>query len=220
MLPFYTKENQKMDFENFSVKNTDIGVMSSQKIGPSVAKDILINAIWVVLLSMLCIFLYIAIRFKHWEIALGGLASLAFVTFFVIALYSLLSGIVPFTLEADQTFIAAVLTVIGYSINDAVVIFDRLREYVGLYPKREYKDVVNASLNSTLGRTLNTSMTTIVVLLAIFIFGGASIRGFVFAIMMGVIVGTYSSIFVASPISYALVMRKKRREAAKKELKK
>jgi len=200
--PFFTKA---ISIDDFSIKNQEIGLLSSQKVGPTVAKDIVINAIWAVALSLLAIFLYIAVRFRKWQYGLGGLVSLAHDAFITLSLYSFFWGVLPFTLEIDQTFIAAILTIIGYSINDTVIIFDRIREYIGLHPKRDLKDNMNDAMNSTLGRTLNTAGTTLVVLLAIFLFGGEVIQGFVFAMLIGVAVGTYSSIFNATPIAYDMI---------------
>ena len=176
--------------------------MSSQKVGPTIADDIKVSAVWAIVLSLIGIFLYIFFRFKNWRFGLGGVAALFHDALIVLGLFSLLYQRLPFSLELDQAFIAAILTVIGYSINDTVIVFDRIREYVGLYPKRERLDIYNAALNSTLGRTLNTALTTFFVLLVIFIFGGEVIRGFVFALMIGVAVGTYSSLFIATPIVF------------------
>ncbi len=200
--PFFTK---KITIDDFSVKNQEVGLLSSQKVGPTVAKDIVINAIWAVFFSLIAIFIYIAVRFRKWQYGLGGLISLAHDAFITLSLYSFFYGVLPFTLEIDQTFIAAILTIIGYSINDTVIIFDRIREYVGLHPKRDLKDNMNDAMNSTLGRTLNTSGTTLAVLLAIFLFGGEVIQGFVFAMLIGVLVGTYSSVFNATPVAYDMI---------------
>jgi len=147
-------------------------------------------------------FLYIFIRFRNWQYGLGALVALAHDTMIVIGIYSLFWGILPFSMEIDQAFIAAILTVIGYSVNDTVVVFDRLREFLPLHRKRPVKEVINLAMNDTLSRTLNTGMTSILVLTAMFFFGGATIRGFLFAMIIGIIVGTYSSIFVASSIVY------------------
>jgi SecD/SecF fusion protein len=148
------------------------------------------------------IFLYIFMRFKNWQYGFGALVAIAHDTMIVIGIYSLFWGILPFNMEIDQAFIAAILTVIGYSVNDTVVVFDRLREFIPLHLKRPVKDVINLAMNDTLSRTLNTGVTTILVLIAMFIFGGATIRGFLFAMIVGIIVGTYSSIFIASSIVY------------------
>lgn len=185
-----------------------IGRLSSQKVGPTVARDIKINAVIAVIIALVIIFAYVAARFKKWQFGVGGLSSLAHDTLIVVSLYSLLPGIVPWTMEIDQTFIAAILTIIGYSINDTVVIFDRIRENINLFPKRDLKTNMNLALNATLSRTFNTSVTTLAVLLIIFLFGGEVVRGFAFALMVGIGVGTYSSLFNATPVAYDLIMRK------------
>jgi len=187
-----------------------LGRMSSQKVGPTVARDIKINAVIAVVIALIIIFAYVAIRFKKWQFGVGGLSSLFHDTLIVMSLYSLLPGLAPWNMDLDQTFIAAILTIIGYSINDTVVIFDRIRENINLFPKRDLKTNVNDALNATLSRTFNTSLTTIVVLLIIFLFGGEVIRGFAFALMVGITVGTYSSLFNAAPVAYDLIMRKKK----------
>ena len=174
----------------------------SQKVGPAVAEDVTRAAVWSVVFALLVIFVYIMVRFSEWQYGAGAVLGLAHNTIVVLGLFSLLSGLLPFSLEIDQAFIAAILTVVGYSINDTVVVFDRIREYHKLYPKRDDMDTTNAALNSTLRRTFSTSLSTLIVLVAIFIFGGTSIKGFVFALLIGVIVGTYSSLFVATPLSY------------------
>jgi len=151
-------------------------------------------------IALLFIFIYIAIRFRNWQFGLGGLLSLLHDALVVLGLYSLLYKVMPFSLEIDEAFIAAILTVIGYSINDTVVVFDRIREYLRDHKREPYVVVINKAINSTLGRTMNTSLTTLLVLLVIFLFGGVSIKGFVFALLIGIGVGTYSSVFVASSI--------------------
>ena len=180
---------------------TDFRQMS-QKVGPAVAEDVTRAAIWSVIFALIVIFLYIMLRFTKWQYGAGAVLGLAHNTIVVLGAFSILSGFLPFSLEIDQAFIAAILTVVGYSINDTVVVFDRIREYHRLYPKRDDKANTDAALNSTLRRTFSTSLSTLVVLLAIFIFGGTSIKGFVFALLIGIIVGTYSSLFVATPLSY------------------
>jgi SecD/SecF fusion protein len=175
---------------------------SSETIGPTIAADIKIKAIYAVAFALIIIFLYIFIRFRNWQYGFGAVASLFHDTLFVIGLYSLLWGFMPFSMEIDQAFIAAILTVIGYSVNDTVIVFDRLREYLPIYRKRPIKEVLNMAMNATLSRTINTSLTTLLTVVAIFIFGGAVIRGFVFALMIGITVGTYSSIFIASMLMY------------------
>ena len=187
------------------------GIISSEKIGPAIAKDMIFSALYAVLFSLIAIGLYITIRFKHWQWATGATAALAHNAFLVIGIFSMLYHIMPFNLEVNQAFIAAILTIIGYSINDTVVIFDRIREYIALYPKRAIKDNINNAICSTLSRTLNTSGTTIVTLLAIFIFGGENLRGFIFALLLGVIIGTYSSVFVATPIAYDILRKSEKK---------
>ncbi len=199
--------------EDFSVQNQSVGLISSQKVGASVSKDITRSAFWSVAIALLCIFAYIAIRFRNWQFGLGGIICLAHDTLFIIGTFSLLYGLMPFTMEVDQSFIAAILTIIGYSINDTVVVFDRVREYRSLYPKRSLKENINGAINSTLSRTINTSGTTLVTLLAIFLLGGEVIRGFVFALLLGIIIGTYSSIFISTPLSYEF-LKKKDKDAA------
>jgi SecD/SecF fusion protein len=186
-------------------QNDQNGIISSEKIGPSIAKDMTWNAIYAVLFSLVAIGLYIAMRFKKWQWSMGATLALAHNAVIVIGLFSIFYAVMPFALEVNQAFIAAILTLIGYSINDTVVIFDRIREYNVLYPKRNIRENINNALCSTLARTINTSGTTLVTLLAIFVFGGATIRGFVFALLVGVIVGTYSSLFIATPLAYDML---------------
>lgn len=202
-------------FEDFSTQNQEVGLLSSQKVGPTIADDIKVAAIWAVFFALIAIFIYIAIRFRKWQYGIGGVISLFHDTLIVISCYSIFYGLLPFTLEVDQAFIAAILTIIGYSINDTVIIFDRIREFNTLYPKRDMETNINKAINSTLGRTFNTAMTTLVVLIAIFIFGGEVIRGFVFALMVGIAIGTYSSIFNATPVAYEFIMMHKRRQERK-----
>jgi SecD/SecF fusion protein len=182
---------------------------SSETIGPTIASDIKIKAFYAVVIALIMMFFYIFMRFRNWQYGFGAVASLIHDTLFVIGIYSLLWGILPFSLEIDQSFIAAILTVIGYSVNDTVIVFDRLREYIPLYRKRPIKEVLNMAMNSTLSRTINTSLTTLLTVIAIFIFGGEVIRGFVFALMIGIGVGTYSSIFIASMLMYDSTMKEK-----------
>ena len=193
-------------------KNPDVraggSIISSAKVGPSVAKDITYGAIISVIFALIAIFLYILLRFRNLAFSLGASVALAIDTVVVLGFYSLLWNVVPFSLEIDQTFIGAILTVIGYSINDKVVVFDRIRENLGLYKKRDFFTIFNNSLNETLARTANTSLTTLIVLLCIFILGGDSIRSFAFAMILGVIFGTLSSIFVAAPIAYMTLSRR------------
>ena len=176
--------------------------MSSIKVGPTIADDIKKNSFLAVIGSLIVVFLYILLRFRKWQFSLGAVAAVFHDVLIVLGIFSLTYKIMPFNMEINQAFIAAVLTVIGYSLNDTVVVFDRIREYVGEHTKWKFTDTVNAALNSTLSRTLNTSLTTLIVLLAIFIFGGESIRGFMFALIVGVIVGTYSSVFIATPVMF------------------
>ena len=166
------------------------------------------NAFYAVIFSLIAIGLYIVLRFKKWQWALGATSALALNAFMVIGIFSLLYGLMPFSMEIDQAFIAAILTIIGYSINDTVVIFDRIREFLALYPKRAFRENINNAIGSTLSRTINTSVTTLVTLVAIFLFGGETIRGFIFALLLGITIGTLSSIFVATPIAYDLMKKK------------
>ncbi len=200
--------------------NPEIGIMQSQKVGPAIADDITQSAVWAVLAALVGIFLYVLVRFRNFAFSVGALTGLAHNTLIVLGAYALLWKVMPFSMEIDQAFIAAILTVIGYSINDTVVIFDRVREYTGLYPKRDRKQNINDALNHTLSRTFSTSMSTLVVLIAIFCFGGETIRGFVFALLIGVVVGTYSSLCVATPLAYDIQEAMERRKAKKAELKK
>jgi SecD/SecF fusion protein len=193
--------------------------LNSQKVGPTVADDIQSKSIIAIIIALVLMFLYILFRFIKWQYSLGATLALVHDAFITIGAFSLFDGILPFNMEIDQVFIAAILTIIGYSINDTVIIFDRLREYLGLYKKREISGVMNDAINSTIGRTVNTSATTLVVIIAIFIFGGEAIRGFTFALMIGITIGTYSSVAVASPIAYDLIQWGNRRRA-KKELNK
>lgn len=185
-----------------------VGVMQSMKVGATIADDIKNASFWAVLGSLIVVFLYILLRFRKWQFSLGAVAAVFHDVLVVLGIFSLLYKVMPFNMEIDQAFIAAILTVIGYSLNDTVVVFDRIREYVNEHTSWPLKKTVNAALNSTLSRTLNTSLTTLVVLLAIFIFGGESIRGFMFALIVGVIVGTYSSLFIATPVMVDSVKKK------------
>jgi SecD/SecF fusion protein len=186
----------------------DYEIMSSQKVGPTIADDIKDAALWSVIFSLIVIFLYILVRFRKWQFSLGAVVAAFHDVLIVLSIFSIFYGILPFSLEIDQAFIAAILTIIGYSLNDTVVVFDRVREYVNNNKKKGVHDIINAALNSTLSRTINTSLTTFFVLLIIFIFGGEVIRGFMFALMVGVIVGTYSSLFIASPIMLDTIKKK------------
>lgn len=201
--------NSPITFEEFVADDEAkiIGRLSSQKVGPTIARDIKQGAIFAVVVALLIIFIYIAIRFKRWQYGIGALVALFHDALIAISLFSIFYGIMPFSLEVDQAFIAAILTIIGYSVNDTVIIFDRIRENKFLYPKRDNLRNMNDAINSTLSRTINTAGTTFVVLLAIFIFGGEVIRGFTFALLVGILVGTYSSIFVAAPTAYDLLKK-------------
>ncbi|MDR0536722.1 MAG: protein translocase subunit SecDF [Tannerellaceae bacterium] len=197
LLPDGTTQEQFKDY-----------IKSSQKVGPSMADDIKNSAYLAVIIAMLFMALYILGRFRDIAFSVGTFLSVAIVTFSIVAFYSLLWKIMPFSMEVDQTFIAAVLTIIGYSINDTVVVFDRIRETIGLFPKRDRFQVINDALNSTLSRTFNTSMSTLLVVICIFALGGSTIRSFTFAILLGVIIGTYSTLFVATPIAYEIQKRR------------
>ena len=179
-----------------------IGIMSSIKVGPTIADDIKKNSFLAVIGSLIVVFLYILLRFQKWQFSLGAVAAVFHDVLIVLGIFSITYTFMPFSMEINQAFIAAILTVIGYSLNDTVVVFDRIREFVNEHTKLEFNSTVNSALNSTLSRTLNTSLTTLLVLLSIFIFGGESIRGFMFALIVGVIVGTYSSVFIATPVMY------------------
>ena len=195
----------------FSTTDETQGIMSSQKVGPTVADDMRNAAIVAVILSLIAMFLYILVRFRNVAFSVGALAAVAFTAFTIIGFYSLFWGVLPFAMEIDQTFIAAILTVIGYQINDTVVVFDRVRENVGLYPKQDFFTTINKSINSTLGRTVMTSGTTLLVLLVIFILGAESIRSFTFAMLFGVIIGTLATIYVATPVAYLIATRKNKK---------
>lgn len=216
LAPLYEQKISIADFTT-TVSNP-YGIISAEKVGPSIAHDIKVNSFIAVIFSLLAIGIYIAIRFKNWQYGMGGVVSLFHDAILTIGIFSLLYGLLPFNLTVDQSFIAAILTIIGYSINDTVVIFDRIRENMYLYPRRSRKDNINHAINSTLARTINTAGSTCVVLIAIFIFGGEVIRGFVFALLFGVIIGTYSSVFIATPVAYDMMRRKDKKENLKKNI--
>ncbi|MBQ6166438.1 MAG: protein translocase subunit SecDF [Muribaculaceae bacterium] len=201
-----------MTKDDFSMSNESVGVVSSETVGPSIASDMTRQAIWAVLFSLLAMALYILIRFRNIAFSIGALAAVAFTAFIVIGFYNL-HGLLPFSMEIDQTFIAAILTVIGYQVNDTVVVFDRVREYRSLYPKQDLYTTFNKALCSTLSRTMMTSITTLLVLIIMLIFGGESIRSFIFAMILGVIIGTCSSLFIASPVAYWIARRSDKKEA-------
>ncbi|MGB8490882.1 MAG: protein translocase subunit SecF, partial [Bacteroidales bacterium] len=180
----------------------DNNLRSTETIGPTIATDIKIRAIWAVGVALVIMFFYIFMRFRNWRYGFGAVTALFHDTLFVIGIFSLLWGVLPFSMEIDQSFIAAILTVIGYSVNDTVIVFDRVREYIPIYRKRPLKEILNMAMNATLSRTINTSLTTMLTVIAIFIFGGAVIRGFIFALMIGIAVGTYSSVFIATALVY------------------
>ena len=202
-----------MSKEDFSMSNEDVGVVSSETVGPSIASDMTRQAIWAVLFSLLAMALYLLLRFRNIAFSIGALAAVAFTSFVVIGFYNL-HGLLPFSMEIDQTFIAAILTVIGYQVNDTVVVFDRVREYRKLYPKQNLYTTFNKALCSTLSRTMMTSITTLLVLFIMLFFGGESIRSFIFAMILGVIIGTCSSLFIASPVAYWIARRSDKKEAA------
>ena len=186
----------------FSTTDASQGIVQSQKVGPSIANDMRNDAYIAVVLSLIAMFLYILLRFRNVAFSVGALAAVSFTAFAIVGFYSLFWGVLPFAMEVDQTFIAAILTVIGYQINDTVVVFDRVRENLTLYPKQNFYDIINMSINSTLGRTIMTSASTLLVLLCIFILGGDAIRSFTFAMIFGVIIGTLATIYVAAPVAY------------------
>ncbi|MDA3906447.1 MAG: protein translocase subunit SecDF [Bacteroidales bacterium] len=204
--PFYTHD---ISYEEFAGDTGDIeqlvGILSLQKVGPTIVDEIIRGAFFAIIFSLIIILGYITLRFKKWQYGVGGVVALFHDSIITLGIFSIFYGFLPFSMEIDQAFIAAILTIIGYSINDTVIIFDRIRENTGLYKKESLKNNINKALNSTLPRTINTSGTTLVVLLTIFIFGGEIIRGFTFALLVGVLVGTYSSLFTASPIAYDLL---------------
>ena len=195
--------------QDFMVGSADkaIGIMQSVKVGPTIADDIKNNAFLAILGSLAVVFLYILLRFRRWQFSLGAVAAVFHDVLIVLGVFSIFGKLMPFNMEIDQAFIAAILTVIGYSLNDTVVVFDRIREIIS---ERGWKggENINSAINSTLSRTLNTSLTTLVVLLTIFVFGGESLRGFMFAMIVGVVVGTYSSVFIATPIMYDALGKK------------
>ena len=210
----YAKPITFADYKSNDPKKI-IGERSHQRVDPTISYALIWQAVFAVFFSLIIIFIYIAIRFKNWQYGLGGVVSLFHDTLIIITAFTLLHGIMPFGMEVDQSFIAALLTIIGYSIMDTVIIFDRIREYNKLYPKRDLANNINAAINSTLGRTINTSGITVVVLIVIFIFGGEVLRGFMFALLIGVISGTYSSVFNATPIAYDVIMFRRRKKERK-----
>lgn len=214
-------KDKNITVEQFeSTMKSPLGIISSEIVGPTMAEDIQRSAVIAVLISLVLIFIYIGVRFRKWQYGLAGLLSLSFDALITIGVFSLFSGLLPFNLEVDQQFIAAILTVIGYSINDTVIVFDRVRENVRLYPKAEYGKVMNDAMNQTLSRTFNTLGSTLLVLLIVFIFGGEVLRGFAFALFIGVAIGAFASLCVACPVAYTLITRSEKKKAMTKELKK
>lgn len=209
---FYQDAPDRETFFSEAQGDSDIGIVAERQVGPTIADDIRTSAIWSILFSLVVIFLYILVRFSKWQFSLGAVAAAFHDVLIVLSLFSMLYGILPFSLEIDQAFIAAVLTVIGYSLNDTVVVFDRIREYLGTHKKKQMHSVINKALNSTLSRTVNTSLTTFFVLLIIFLFGGEVIRGFMFALLIGIVVGTYSSLFIATPVMIDTLKKSERGE--------
>jgi SecD/SecF fusion protein len=197
--------NNAPDFDDFRNNYR----LSSVKVGPTVADDIMTSSFWASLLSVIGIFIYLAIRFRRWEFGVGAIVATAHDVLVILSIFSIFKGLLPFSTEIDQAFIAAVLTIIGYSVNDTVIVFDRIREYLNLHPTKSLNDNVNGAINTTLSRTTMTSFTTLLVVIVLFIFGGEVIRGFSFALLVGIVVGTYSSIFIASPVVVDLMSRKK-----------
>ena len=202
--------NKKIEKSDFDVTNTDIGIQQSEQVGPTIASDMTKAASWAVFFALLAMALYILIRFRNVAFSVGALAAVAFTAFVVIGFYTL-HAVFPFSMDIDQTFIAAILTVIGYQVNDTVVVFDRVREYRNLYPKQNLYDTFNNALCSTLARTTMTSITTLLVLFVIFFLGGEAIRSFIFAMILGVIIGTFSSLFIASPVAYAIAKKSEKK---------
>jgi SecD/SecF fusion protein len=192
-----------------------VGVLQASKVGASISEDIKTNSYWAVLGAMAVIFLYLMISFRKWQYSLGAIAAVAHDVIFVLGIYSLCYKFMPFHMEMDQHFIAAILTVIGYSMNDTVIVFDRIREFIMGKRKGTFEEIVNASINTTLSRTLNTSLMMIIVLLTMFIFGGESIRGFIFAMLVGIVVGTYSSLFIATPVLVDTISRSDKNQIEK-----
>ena len=207
-----------ISYEDFVKDNAEkqVGLMKYYKVSPTIADDIKKDSVWAVLGSLVVVFLYILFRFKRWQFSMGAVAAVFHDVLIVLGVFSLTYKFMPFNMEVDQSFIAAILTVIGYSLNDTVIVFDRIREYFNEHTSWKFEKVINSSLSSTLSRTLNTSLTTLVVLIAIFMFGGDSIRGFMFALIVGIVVGTYSSLFIATPLMYDSVRKKEDKGLANK----
>ncbi len=209
-----TVNGKTMDLDAFSVSDESHGIISIQKVGPSVADDMKRDAYWALGIAVVCMFLYILLRFRNIAFSVGAVCAVALTAFLIVGFYSVCWGFLPFSMEIDQSFIAAVLTIIGYQINDTVVVFDRVREMIGIYPKEDRRKTFNKSLNQTLSRTVMTSFSTLLVLLCIFFLGGDTIRSFTFAMIFGVVVGTFCSLFCAAPIAYAIMSRSNKKNAA------
>lgn len=208
-------QGKVMDKEAFAIADESHGIISIQKVGPSVADDMKKDAYWAVGIAIVCMFLYILLRFRNIAFSVGAVSAVALTAFLIIGFYSVCWGFFPFSMEIDQSFIAAVLTIIGYQINDTVVVFDRVREMMKLYPLEDRKITINKALNTTLSRTFMTSLSTLLVLLCIFFLGGDSIRSFTFAMIFGVIVGTFCSLFCAAPVAYSILRKGKMKADAK-----
>jgi SecD/SecF fusion protein len=207
-----------LDFDQFNnAEASGTHIISSSKVGPIIADDIKESSVYAAIFALLCIFLYIFIRFSKWQYIAGAVAALFHDALVVLSIFSIFHGLVPWTMEIDQNFIAALLTVIGYSINDTVIIFDRIREFLNQYTKRSKTETINLAINSTLSRTVITSFTTIMVVLILFLFGGASIKGFAFALVVGIISGTYSTVFIATPMVHDLTGEMKAKEVSSKK---
>ncbi len=209
-----TVNGKTMDLEAFSVSDESHGIISIQKVGPSVADDMKRDAFWALGIAVICMFLYILLRFRNIAFSVGAVCAVALTAFLIVGFYSICWGFLPFSMEIDQSFIAAVLTIIGYQINDTVVVFDRVREMIGIYPKEDRRKTFNKSLNQTMSRTVMTSFSTLLVLLCIFFLGGDTIRSFTFAMIFGVVAGTFCSLYCAAPIAYAIMSRSKKGNGA------
>jgi len=209
--PYFKKDISYSDF-----MTTDDYVKSTQKVGPTIADDIKVQAVEAIVFALIMMFIYIFVRFRNWQYGLGAVLALVHDVTITLGMFALFHDIMPFSMEIDQAFIAAILTVVGYSINDTVVVFDRIREYRNIYRKRDNQETMNLALNSTLSRTFSTSLSTFFVILTIFIFGGEVIRGFTFALLVGIVVGTYSSLFIATPVAYDTFRKKRKKELEKK----
>jgi SecD/SecF fusion protein len=210
---YYTNSSYEKFINSYDGKT--VGVLQASKVGASISEDIKTNSYWAVLGAMAVIFLYLMISFRKWQYSLGAIAAVAHDVIFVLGIYSLCYKFMPFHMEMDQHFIAAILTVIGYSMNDTVIVFDRIREFIMGKRKGSFEEIVNASINTTLSRTLNTSLMMIIVLLTMFVFGGESIRGFIFAMLVGIVVGTYSSLFIATPVLVDTISRSDKNQIEK-----